>query len=390
MMTLVLPRGHTFGWGVCGKYLARELARLVPVQLLTQPFDVEAIGDEFEYRELQRLYVEQGTENIHPQEMALAPVLQAITDHNLLPMAPEVRGQHNLGYTFFEHSILSKHSLDNARRYFDVVVAGSTWCQDVLRQHGLEHTTAILQGVDQTIFNTYENHKTFFADHFVVFSGGKFEFRKGQDLVIRAFRVLHERHKDVLLVNAWFNHWEFSRRTMAASPYINFVYQGGDHCAAINNLLTANGIDVRQVITLSAKPNIAMARIYKNSDCGLFPNRCEGGTNLALMEYMACGKPAIVSNSSGHRDVAHDGNALLLKQLRPITVSVDEQVVAVWDDPALDEIIEALEWAYQHRDTIRALGDAAGRSMQAFPWAAAAQQFYDLMRNAECRMRSAE
>jgi glycosyltransferase involved in cell wall biosynthesis len=202
-------------------------------------------------------------------------VLQAITDHNLLPMAPEVRGQRNLGYTFFEHSILSKHSLDNARHYFDMVVAGSTWGQDVLRQHGLEHTAAIFQGVDQTIFNMYENHKTLFADHFVVFSGGKFEFRKGQDLVMRAFRVLHERHKDVLLVNAWFNPWEFSLRAMAASLH-QLRLPGTGHCAAINNLLTANGIDVRQVITLPAKPNIAMARIYKNTDCGLFPNRCEG------------------------------------------------------------------------------------------------------------------
>jgi glycosyltransferase involved in cell wall biosynthesis len=379
MLTLVLPRGHTFGWGVCGKYLARELAKLAPVQLVTQPFDVETIGDECEYYELQRLYVEPGMEHFQPQEVALAPVLQAITDHHLLPMAPEVRGKRNLGYTFFEHSILSKHSLDNARHHFDMVIAGSTWCQDILRQHGVAPTHTIFQGVDQTIFNMYENQKTFFADHFVVFSGGKLEFRKGQDLVIRAFRVLQERHKDVLLVNAWFDHWAFSWRTMAASPYIDFVYQGHDHCAAINNLLTANGIDVRRVITLPAKPNMALARIYKNSDCGLFPNRCEGGTNLALMEYMACGKPAIVSNSSGHRDVAHDGNALMLKHLRPIIVSMDEQVVAVWDDPALDEIIETLEWAYQQRDAIRAIGDAAGHSMQAFSWAAAAAQFYALM-----------
>ena len=61
MMTLVLPRGHTFGWGVCGKYLARELAKLAPVRLVTQPFDVSAIGDEFEYHEMQQLAVEQGT-----------------------------------------------------------------------------------------------------------------------------------------------------------------------------------------------------------------------------------------------------------------------------------------------------------------------------------------
>jgi glycosyltransferase involved in cell wall biosynthesis len=379
MMTLVLPRGQTFGWGVCGKYLAHELAKFSPVQLVTQPFDVDTIGDELEYNTLQRLYVDPQSQECRREEMALAPMLQAITDHNLLPMAPDLRGQRNVGYTFFEHSILSRQSLDNARRHFDVVVAGSTWCEEVLRQHGLEHTATIFQGVDRTIFHMYENHKTFFEDHFVVFSGGKFEFRKGQDLVIRAFRALHERHKDVLLVNAWFNHWEFSWRTMAASPYIEFVYQGNDHCTAVNNLLRANGVDIRRVITLPAKPNITMARIYKNSDCGLFPNRCEGGTNLALMEYMACGKPAIVSNSSGHRDVANDGNALMLKDLRPITVSMDQQIVAVWDDAALDEMIETLEWSYQHREALRTIGDAAGRSMQAFSWTAAAKQFYDIL-----------
>ena len=41
----------------------------------------------------------------------------------------------------------------------------------------------------------------------MVFSGGKFELRKGQDVVIRAYRVLEDRHPDVMLVNAWFNPW---------------------------------------------------------------------------------------------------------------------------------------------------------------------------------------
>ncbi len=41
----------------------------------------------------------------------------------------------------------------------------------------------------------------------MVFSGGKFELRKGQDVVIRAYRVLQDRHPDVMLVNAWFNPW---------------------------------------------------------------------------------------------------------------------------------------------------------------------------------------
>jgi glycosyltransferase involved in cell wall biosynthesis len=156
-------------------------------------------------------------------------------------------------------------------------------------------------------------------------------------------------------------------------------HHGGDHCAAINGLLRANGIDLDRVVTLPAKAQMAMARIYKNSDCGLFPNRCEGGTNLALMEYMACGRPAIVSNSSGHRDVANEGNALLLNSLQPLTVSMGGQATAIWDEPSVDEAIEALEWAYQHREALHDIGDAAGWSMQEFPWAAAARKFHALL-----------
>jgi len=130
---------------------------------------------------------------------------------------------------------------------------------------------------------------------------------------------------------------------------------------------------------LPPRANIAMARIYKNTDCGLFPNRCEGGSNLVLMEYMACGKPAIVSNTSGHRDVVQTGNALLLQDLRQVSVADKNEVVAVWDEPSLDEILAQLEWAYDHREALRALGAAAGRSMETFTWQATARQFYDVI-----------
>ena len=379
MLTLALPLGNTFGWGICGKYLSRELSRLSPALLVTEPFDAQSVGDELEYSELERLYVDRGSPEFPRLEIAESSVLQAVTGLDLLPMAPDIHGRRNVGYTFFESSIVPAASLENARRHFDVVAAGSSWCEQILRQHGIERTAAIFQGVDAAIFNACENRKTFFEDSFVVFSGGKFEFRKGQDLVIRAFQVLQERHADVVLVNAWFNHWEASLRSMAASPHIDFAYQGGEHCAAINRLLSANGVDLAGVVTLAAKPQIAMARIYKNSDCGLFPNRCEGGTNLALMEYMACGKPAIVSNSSGHRDVANDGNALLLKDLSPLPVSINGQLATVWDEPSLDEMIEALEWAYQHREALRDIGDAAGVSMRGYSWSAAAAQFLPLL-----------
>lgn len=378
-LCLVLPRGQGFGWGVCGTYLTRELARLAPVVLLTEPFTVDQIGDDLDYLFLKEVSAAPATVLNNAQMPLPSPVLQAITDHRLRPMAAGVRGRRTLGYTFFEHSLLSPHDVERAQQFFDVIVAGSSWCRDILRQHGVDNACTILQGVDHTIFNPYANDKHFFTDRFVIFSGGKFELRKGQDLVIRAFQIFHERHKDTLLVTAWFNHWASSMQTMAASPYIDFQFGSEDYCTAMNKLLAANGIDLSSVITLPPRANIAMARIYKNTDCGLFPNRCEGGSNLVLMEYMACGKPAIVSNTSGHRDVVQAHNALLLQDLRQVSIAEDQAIVAVWDEPNLDEILAQLEWAYDHREALQTLGAAAGRSMQPLTWQATAKQFYDVI-----------
>jgi hypothetical protein len=48
LVYLALPLGTSNGWGVCGRYITRELARLVPVCLLTDRLDAELVGDELE------------------------------------------------------------------------------------------------------------------------------------------------------------------------------------------------------------------------------------------------------------------------------------------------------------------------------------------------------
>jgi glycosyltransferase involved in cell wall biosynthesis len=213
----------------------------------------------------------------------------------------------------------------------------------------------------------------------VVFSGGKLEFRKGQDLVIRAFKVLQDRHADVQLVNAWFNPWAFSLETMAISPYIDFKRTTPDHTAFVGELLVANGIDLRNVVTLPALPNAAMPKVYWDTDIGLFLNRCEGGTNLVLMEYMACGRPVIASFSSGHRDILTDHNSLKVETMAPLLMNDDDRPIATWDDPSLDETVEHLEWAYQHQSDLTPLGERAGRDLAALTWARTAAAFFALL-----------
>ena len=41
----------------------------------------------------------------------------------------------------------------------------------------------------------------------------------------------------------------------------------------------------------------------KSADISIFPNRCEGGTNLVAMESLCCGIPTALSSNSGHLDL---------------------------------------------------------------------------------------
>lgn len=379
MLYLVLPCGSDYGRGIRGQYLTRELAGLTRVSLITEPYTVKDAGDELVFDFLRRISLDRAgfAASLAGQRLE-APVIQAVDNDIFLPLEPGIRGSLNLGYTFHENAVLSRDQIQNARAYFDLLVAGSTWLEGVLRDNGLAEVRTVVQGVDRSVFNPAENQKTLLRDRFVIFSGGKLELRKGHDLVIRAIAVLQERYGDVWLVNSWFNHWPSGMRGLAASPYIRFPLEPAEYVTFINRLLAANGLDVERTITLKPRPCFDMARIYKNTDLGLFPNRCEGGTNLVLMEYLACGKPALVSDSSGHRDVANDRNALMLRRLKPFQPPGVESLAAGWLDPDLDEIIDKLDWAYHHRTELEALGRAAGESMIPFTWRAAAERFRDL------------
>jgi len=379
---LIMSRGNNFGWGICGKHLAKELSVLVDLKYITDPFNSEDIGDELDFLLLQKLQMSpQELERISSDEKSKSlsnVVIQAIDGTNLLPWGPEINAAARIGYTFFEESILSDESIHNARNHFSIIVAGSKWCENVLQEHGLQHTKTIIQGIEPSLFNPYHNQKEYFKDRFVIFSGGKLELRKGQDLVIRAFKHLRQKYKDVLLVTAWNNIWPHSLKTMQGSPYIEFKIGEGNFNSLMNNLLAMNGISPESVINLPPQANVSMPKIYKNTDIGLFPNRCEGGTNLVLMEYMACGKPTIASFSSGHKDILTEKNAFLIKGMKRMEIQRDGNVVAYWDDPDLDEIIDKLEWAYLHRDRLDPIGQKAGQDLAQKTWKEMARQFYDL------------
>lgn len=303
----------------------------------------------------------------------------------LIPRWPKLRGRTTIGYTLFEQNVLHPAWIENGRRFFDLVVAGSSWCTATLTEAGLAGVRTVIQGVDPTIFHPLTDRageREFLSGRSVVFSGGKFELRKGQDVVIRAYKVLQDRHSDVFLLNAWYNPWPEVFETMALSPLIRFSPDRGPYLRQVTKVLNDNGIDLRRVITCPRQLNPAMSRLYHNTDVGLFPNRCEGGTNLVLMEYMACGKPVIAVNTTGHADIVNSINSVIIRTKGQITIKDNNANVPVaeWPEPDLDDTIDKLEWAYQNPVKLRELGRQAGQDLAVCTWRKTAQDFQAILR----------
>lgn len=336
-MKLFYPgqRGGPFGWGVFGENM---------VKALSEHFEIVSTAEE--------------------ADVSLIPC----ADHELTPsVAPFSRL--NIGMTFFEYP-LGEKAAENAAR-FDHLFCGSTWNLDRLRERGITNAEVLIQGVDHSIFKPMcgaekETRDTIRAEliepQFRIFSGGKFEWRKGQDLVIAAFAEFAKRHADAHLVCSWFNPWPGLAADLGAR--MGMVWDGIDYNHFLTSLLIWSGIPRDRFTILPKLDQSSLAREMQNTDVGLFPNRCEGGTNLVLMEYAACGKPVVANLNTGHKDVRG-----LIDF--PILAREDENK---WADQTIGEIVEAMETAYLwHRDPV--LKDThLGFERPSFTWQAAAKK----------------
>jgi glycosyltransferase involved in cell wall biosynthesis len=275
-----------------------------------------------------------------------APVLQGLgaelNDHPA-EGGKRLTGQPTVGVVFLERAALSPAALERAER-FALIVAGSTWNEHVLRANGIVATTTVLQGVDTSVFHPGPRSGQF-PGRFVIFSGGKLEHRKGQDLVVKAFRAFRARHPEALLVTAWHTPWHWADPDMARLTGTVAAEPDATGHADTAAWAIANGVPADSLVALGAVPNIAMAHVLREADVGLFPNRCEGGTNLVAMECMACGVPVILSANTGHLDLLRDGNAFALE--RQGTVADRDG----WGESDVEEIIDTLEtvWTDRHR-----------------------------------------
>ncbi|MEO2005052.1 MAG: glycosyltransferase, partial [Candidatus Poribacteria bacterium] len=363
------------GWGVYGINLAMALSagrRFAPVSLVHPigsgggyaPQGTVLEAARAQYYEFARVSGGAAGRKVtcpfpvlHPLGNQLVRLRQTGGDNNAAKRMHLV-GTPDIGVVFMEYSPPNALAIRRAEEY-TAIVTGSTWNADILRRQGIANVTLVRQGIDPSLFYPSSSAPAF-GDRFVVFSGGKLEYRKAQDIVVAAFRTFHARHPDALLATSWQNLYPGPLvRAMALRGNVISAPAVKNGALDISSWLVNNGLPPGSFVDHGIVPNHLMAEVIRNADVALFPNRCEGGTNLVAMECMASGVPVILSANTGHLDLIHPDRCLSLNAQSPVTPPNSAAGVDGWGESDVDEVVEALEAVYSDRKAAKTRAAAA-------------------------------
>ena len=233
-------------------------------------------------------------------------------------------------------------------------------------------TVKILQGVDPIVFRrSPEGHvrPPELRGCFAVFSGGKLEFRKGQDLVLRSFKRFHDRHPDSRLVTAWHSPWPNVGESLNVLGSMTALAFNRDGVPNVTGWAHDNRVPAHAFLDLGAVPNSQMPSWLRSVDVAVFPSRAEGGTNLVAMECMASAVPVILSANTGHLDLIGDDTCLVLTRQAPVPARLtDVRSTQGWGESDVDEIVEQLELAYADRDLRKRIGARGAEHLSGQTW----------------------
>ena len=195
-----------------------------------------------------------------------------------------------IAWPFFEVNKLDNRRLTHLKSADEIIVS-SEWAKDIL--YNMPNWTSpavhvVECGVDREIFN--ETGSLNNTEKCIFFNCGKWEVRKGHD-------VLHKAFKDAFSSNENVELW-----MMTHNPFLNEqekVYW--------ESLYEDSRIKNIQRVQYQHQ----LSEIMKQTYCGVFPAKSEGW-NLEALEMMACGKQVIITDYSAHTQFCNVQNSKLI------------------------------------------------------------------------------
>lgn len=368
------PVSDRFGWGVFGFNLLKELLQnpAYPKPILgVDPYFPEPLAGLQPVLDQLKVETDQiSTAVAHlpagqkvniPDTLMLHALHDDFAGKNIIT---QVDGVERHGFIFYEDTDFSEDGLRRSQ-YFHSIFTGSKWNQEYLQRRGLNNVKCVVQGIDPNLF-TPNGGAVDFGSKFTVYSGGKFEYRKAQDIVVSAFKIFHERHPDSQLVCNWHSPWGESAINMHQSPLVNSVPQADPTTGKVDfdKWALACGLKPGSFVDLGEISNAVMPHIYRAVSVAVFPNRAEGGTNLVAMEAMACGAPCIIAANTGQKDLIEGDNCYPLYDQG--VIDGDNRID--WGETPVEAVVAQLETVYQDWTAAKKRGLEGAKFMEGWAW----------------------
>lgn len=273
---------NSLGYGVAGYNIAKQLAKKKGVEYFTL-FPIGQPEPEL-YQELTPYDWRIKTEPFSWTE----PCLKIWHQNGLYEM---VGKKYRVGFPIFELNQFTNEECISIRSCDEIFVC-SKWAKGIVEEETKHNCVKVIPlGVDRSIFNENNNVK---RPATIFFNCGKWEIRKGHDILLKAFDAAFSQSDNVELWmmcenpflgeknNDWINYY----RSSSLANKIRFIPRQKSHADVYN--------------------------IMRQVDVGVFPVRAEGW-NLELLELLSCGKHVITTNYSGHTEFVNKNNAKLIE-----------------------------------------------------------------------------
>jgi glycosyltransferase involved in cell wall biosynthesis len=295
-MNIISPINQ-LGYGITGLNIVKELSKLREVSLWTigQP----QITTEEDSKVVKNCINNSKTFNYDD------PCIRIWHQHD---MAQFVGCGEHIGFPIFELDVFSaieQHHLNSCDRLF----VCSQWAKEICLLNGIKPRKASLHdsaihviplGVDTQVFKPCEIK----PGPTIFFNCGKWEVRKGHDLLVDIF---NKAFKDDDNVELWM---------MCDNPFLT-----DEEDKQWKRLYSSSDIGYKVKFISRVKTQAEVYSIMSNVDCGIFPSKAEGW-NLEPLELMSCGKNVIITNYSAHTEFCTQENANLI-DIKDIEVAYD-------------------------------------------------------------------
>lgn len=267
-----------------------------------------------------------------------------------------------IGFPIFEIDILPQQSVYNIASCDHIFVA-SEWAKQVVIDSFKEYQmdipnpkdkafiTVVPLAVDLDVFTAREpvQNKTC-----KFFNCGKWEVRKGHDILLKAFQQAFPNHVDVSLHMMCDNMFPQARKFTQS---IEELYNSDHRVNLIPRVSTSEEV----------------AAIMSTMDCGVFPSRAEGW-NLELLEMMAMNKQVIATNYSAHTEFCNNSNTKLL-EINELDLAYD----GIWfdgskkwakiDEPEIRQLSRLMKEVYLDWKKNKVLTNPEGlKTAQKYSW----------------------